>query len=178
MKHLKYDYLRDFINQTDLPNVDEDTLFIFDIDGVFFRGIFDPREILGIISNETLLVFEQILKKKSACWIMTNRLHIFKYFPFIRQLKKTIQKITSVSPSIYSKCSAFLESGSNKYNIIMNARKPAEDSQEVVKRGMTEYKQVLYVGGRDTPFYFTDKELVEEVYKETSLNNITFIEIH
>ena len=177
MKHYKYHSLKDYINKTDLRDIDVNTLFIFDIDGVFFKGIFDPRELLGIISKETSLAFEEILSKKAPCWIMTNRSNLFRYFPFIKQISKSIEKITSTTPNLYSNCSAFLESGSNKSNIVMNARKPAEDSQEVVKKGIRQYDKVIYIGGRDTPFRFTDEELVEKLDGKISLDNLTLIEI-
>lgn len=177
MKSYRYHSLPDYINKTDLENVSAETLFIFDIDGVFFRGVLDPRQIIGVIHDENKKAFESILATQAPCWIMTNRPNVFRHFPYIKQLSSSIEKITSASAGMYSNCSDFLNDRSKMYNIIMNAQKPSEESKAVVKKGMEQFRQVIYIGGRDMPFYFTDAKLVEELAKEVSSDNLTFIEI-
>jgi len=177
MKYLKFSSLSDFISNQDISQYNKNTLLISDIDGVFFRGIFDPREIIGIISKKNITVLEKILLKKIACWIFTNRPAIFKYFSFIRQISDSIKKVTGVTPNIYSKCSHFLEDRSQNYAIIMNAKKPSEQSQEVIEKGIKNFEKVIYISARDLPFYYSDKQLIQKLNKRLNLDKLVFIEI-
>ena len=177
MKKERYKSLQDFVNNYDLSTIDEKSLLIFDIDGVFFKGLFDPREIIGIINMENINAFEKVLSSMAACWIFTNRLSIFKYFPFIKQISKSIKKVTGITPPIYSNCSDFLEARSQKYSIILNAKKPSAESQKVVEEGTSNFKRVIYVSARDNPFYYTDQQLVTKLGKKLNLAKLSFIEI-
>lgn len=177
MQKLKFKSLLDFVNHYGFANIDKETLFILDIDGVFFKNILDPREIIGIISSSNLSAFREILKLKPACWIFSNRPAIFKYFPFINQLAKTIKRITGVRPPIYSNCSEFLSSRSKDFIIILNAKKPNTESQNVVRKGLDLFSSVTYISARDFPFYFTDQELTKELGKNINLDRLTFVEI-
>lgn len=154
-----------------------DTLLIFDIDGVFFKGILDPHEIVGVIDKKVLEIFRQIIEKAGGCWILTNRPNIFKNFPFIQQISEVIQQVTSEPPSMYSKCSEFLEDRSTNFSIILDAEKPSPNSQRVVGLGMSLFDKVIYIGGRDLPVWFTDEMLLKKIEEKISLDNLTFIEI-
>lgn len=177
MKKLRFNSLPDLVNHYDLSQLGPKSLLISDIDGVFFKGVFDPREIFGIIKKENLAAFEQILFQKPACWIFTNRPTIFKYFPFIRQISTSIKKVTGKSPPIYSNCSHFLKARSQNYAIILNAKKPDTESQKVVEQGIAHFEKVIYISARDLPFYYTDQELTEKLDKQ-NLEKLVFIEIN
>lgn len=177
MKKNKYKSLKNFTERYELSNIDKNTLIISDIDGVFFRGIFDPREILGIINKENKRAFEQILSQKCACWLFTNRPTIFKHLPFIRQISTSIKNVAGITPPIYSNCSHFLKERSQNYAIIMNAKKPGEESQKVVEQGIANFEKVIYLSAQDLPFYYTDQQLVEKLKKTPELEKLTFIEI-
>lgn len=177
MKIIKHKSLQHFIQNYNLSQIGKDSLIISDIDGVFFKGIFDPREILGIISPDNLKTLEDLLKTNSALWIFTNRLAIFKYFPFIKQIASSIKKTTGVTPPIYSKCSEFLEDDLKNHAIIMNAKKPSEDSQKVVEKGIANFKNVIYIGSQDVPFFYHDFKLIKILNQKKPTNNLTFVEI-
>jgi hypothetical protein len=177
MKTLKYKSLVEFTRSFDLEQLNKNSLVISDIDGVFFKGIFDPREIIGVISQRNLMAFEKILETQTAFWIFTNRTLLFKKFPFIKQLLRSFKKITSVSPKVYSDCSQYLENELKKYAIVMNAKKPGKDSQKVVEQGISNFKNVIYIGSQDIPFYHNDLTLVQELNKKVDTLNLIYIEI-
>lgn len=176
MKKYKLQSLKEVqntINWQELKNV----LLITDVDGVFFKGIFDPREIIGVISKKNLQIFDKLLKNVDACWILSNRPPIFKYFPFIRQITSSITNATQQTPPLYSDCSTFLEKGLQKYVIILNAKKPSKESQIVVENGLEEFTNVIYIAAQDHPFYFNDKKLINNIANEKKRHFI-YIEIN
>ncbi len=178
MKSYSYKTFENFVQMFDLSEYGEDDLIISDIDGVFFRGIYDPREIIGIISKKNLKVFNTLLNTKCGFWIFTNRLKLFKGFPFIRQLFKILSAYSKKKVEIYTNSLSFLEAKIEKYAIIMNAKKPNQKSQKVVEKGIENYRKIIYIGSQDTPFYYTDKNLLKRLSKKRNLDNLTFIEIN
>ncbi|MFC1780078.1 hypothetical protein ACFLY9_00065 [Patescibacteria group bacterium] len=177
MKNLKFKSFVKFVNSPDFDQITKDSLVISDIDGVFFRGIFDPREIIGVISKRNIKTFEKILETGTAIWIFTNRILLFKKFPFIKQLSRSFKKITSISPEVYSDCSQFLGNELKKYAIIMNAKKPGKESRSVVEKGINNFSTVVYIGARELPFYFNDLKLVSNLSKTVDSEKLTFVEI-
>ncbi len=177
MKINKFKSLNNFVDNYNLKSISKGDLIISDIDGVFFKGIFDPREIIGLIDNKTLKSLERLLKTQASFWIMTNRIHIFRKFPYIKQLSRTVKKITSVKPYIYSNCSKFLEDNIKNYIIIMNAKKPSLESQKVVEKGIANFSKVLYIGSQDLPFFHNDLKLISKVKESTNSKNLEYIEI-
>jgi len=167
----------DFFASDLIKHLDKDTLCIFDIDGVFFRGIHDPREWLGIIKSETLEKFEELLKTGCSCWIMTNRPSIFKNFPFIRQIRTSIEKITKIFPVVFSGSSKFLKKTSFNYAVIMNAGKPKSMSQKVVEEGSRRFQNVYYIAAPETPLWFCDERLLFELNQYADISNVTLIKI-
>jgi hypothetical protein len=177
MKNLNYKSLKKLATSKFIKNLNSKDLIISDIDGVFFKGIFDPRELLGTIDPGTLQAFEKILKTKARYWILTNRMKLFKRFPYIGQISRSIKKITSISPNLYSDCSQFLEDDPQDYSIILNAKKPSEDSVKVVEEGIKNFEKVVYIGSQDLPFYHNDIKLIQEISDELDTSRLTYIEI-
>ncbi|MBN2015767.1 hypothetical protein JW766_02950 [Candidatus Dojkabacteria bacterium] len=179
MKYLKFKTFSNFVTTFDLGQITKDDLMISDIDGVFFKGIFDPREVLGIINQKNLRALEKLLKTNISCWFLTNRIGLFKHFHYIKQLAKTINKVRTIEPNIYSNCSHFLKDRSQNFAIIMNAKKPKEGSQKVIKKGLNEFKKVIYIGSKDWPWIFVDLDVVKNLNNNgNDLKNLTFIEIN
>ena len=178
MRSYQYKSLIEFTEKYDINKLGKNDLIISDIDGVFLNGIFDPREILGVISKENLEAFEKLLKTQTAFWFFTNRWAFFKHFPFIKQLSKSINKTTTITPTIYSNCSQFLEDRLQNYVIILNSMKPWSKSLKVVEKGIESFEKVVYVGAQDTPFYNTDKIVVNKLERSNiNIDNLTFISI-
>jgi hypothetical protein len=177
MNKLIFKSFSDFSHSDLTRSIDKHTLCIFDIDGVFFRGIFDWREWMGIIDKKILVEFETILNKTYAVWVMTNRPALFKIFSFVKQIAKSITKVTNLQPTIYSNCSQFISSRVKNYAIILNARKPSKQSQQVVEQGSKNFKKVFYIAAADLPFYFADEDLLKEIDQRHHLKNVTLIEI-
>ncbi|MDD3647616.1 MAG: hypothetical protein PHS44_03915 [Candidatus Dojkabacteria bacterium] len=177
MKTYSFRSLSDFKSCFDLTAIDQNTLIISDIDGVFFKGILDPREIVGILEKGSLLVLETLLKRKPAIWLFTNRLSIFKRFRFVRQFRTTMQNFTDKELRIFKGSKSFVEQDLVRYALILNARKPGKDSQKVVEKGIENFKKVIYIGAKDLPFYFTDEKLLAIIERNKNLDNLTFIKI-
>jgi len=173
-----YKSLESFIKHFNRNEYDENDLIISDIDGVFFKGIYDPREIIGIISRKNLKLFKTLLETECAFWIFTNRLNFFRKFPFIKQLSKTMSDFSNSKIKIFTSSSDFLDYNNEKYAIILNAKKPKFESQKVVEKGIDDFKKVIYIGSQDTPFYYTDKKLLSLLAKQRPLDDFTFIEIN
>lgn len=179
MKEFRYKSLKEYAESLTSDDFDDRTLIISDIDGVFFRGVFDPREILGIIGKTNISVLESLLSNNPALWLFTNRSYFFRRFPYIRQLRKTIKKTTTINPEVYSDCSSFLIEFKNSMNyaIIMSAQKPDSDSQKVVEKGIQNFRRVIYIAAKDTPFVFPDEELLQRLEEKDDLSRLWFIKI-
>jgi hypothetical protein len=177
MKTLKFKSLQQFAKEYDLSRINKNTLLISDIDGVFFKGIFDPREILGTIHPNVLKAFEKLLSTKAKCWIFTNRMKLFKKFPYIKQITRSIKKITSTTPKFFENCSEFLQNNLPNFAIIMNANKPEEESLKVVEKGTANFSTVIYLGSQDLPFYHNDLRLVQKLSQRINTSNLIYIEI-
>lgn len=177
LKDDQYKSLIEMTRKLDLDELDENTLIISDVDGVFFKGIFDPREIIGLIDDEVLKAFEKLLGTKASFWVFTNRMKLFKTFPYIKQIKRSIKKMTQQKAPLYTSCLKFLENKPQNYIIIMNAKKPGKSSQEVLLRGLELYDKVIYIGSQDLPFYHNDVKLVERIRRKSGTDKLTYIEI-
>lgn len=176
MKNYKLKSLKEVLNTINWQELGKNVLLITDIDGVFFKGIFDPREIIGIISKKSLQTFEELLENFDACWIFSNRLPIFKHLPFTKQISNSINNVAKVTPPIYSNCSSFLDSRSQNYAIILNAKKPSIKSQQVVEKGIGEFSSVVYLGAQDHLFYFNDRKLINKIANRKK-KDLIYIEI-
>lgn len=178
MLKYKYKNLHEFINKFDFNNLSSKDLIISDIDGVFFKSIFDIREIIGIIGNNNINHLEEILKINTSFWVFSNRFSIFRFFPFIKQIIKTIKDITKVNPVLITNYSKFTTNNLPKYYIILNAKKPSLKSQELLSLVLRKFRKVIYISAQDTPFYYTDKLLVDNLTRNENFNNLIFVEIN
>ncbi|MBU0976765.1 MAG: hypothetical protein ABIE03_03145 [Patescibacteria group bacterium] len=177
MKTYSYKSFQDFIDNLDLSLIYQDSLIISDIDGVFFKNIIDPRWILGVLSKESLLSLEALMRQKPAMWLFTNRLSFFKYFPFVRQFRRSVQNLTDSVLKVFTNSNDFLKHKPINYALILNAKKPGSKSQQVVEKGIDNFKKVIYIGAKDLPFYFTDERLLKKLEQKENLDNLTFIKI-
>lgn len=177
MRELQFRSLQQFIKKFDINKIGPKDIVISDIDGVYFKGIFDPREIIGLISKENLESLSRILNTGTMFIFLTNRLKLFKKFPYIKQISRTVKKTTTIRPKLYTNCSDFLDSEQKSYSIIMNAKKPSPESQKIIEYASSNFRKVFYFGSQDLPFYHNDIKLLKKVEKSRALNNLTYIEI-
>ncbi len=177
MKTCLYRTFSSFIKNYNLSKVDKNTLIISDIDGVFFKGIYDIREIIGVMSKNNIKSLKILLKRNSSFWILTNRNKIFRNFPFIQQIKKVLDSASKSNTKIYIGCENFLQDKLKKYALIINSKKPSKASQKVVEKGINNFKNVVYIGSKDTPFINKDFELVNRLDKQLTKKDFTYIEI-
>jgi len=178
MKRFKYKSLKEFANNFDFENFGKEDLIISDIDGVFFKGVYDPREIIGVIKKENLHILETFLKMNCGFWIFTNRKKFFRNFPFIKQLQNTLSNHSQSKVNIFLGSNDYLEHKIQKYAVIINSAKPGNKSQEVVGKGIDNFRKVIYIGSQDTPFFYTDKKLVDNLSKKKDLSKLVFVEIN
>jgi hypothetical protein len=176
MKKMKFASLQDFKNNYDTSDVSKDSLFIFDIDGVFFKP-FSLDWFLGRISNANINAFQEIISKDSACWIFTNRPRILMVFKFMQQLKDALSKFSDQNLQIFKNSYTFLQNKISRFAVIMNARKPSEQSQKVIEKGIKNFKNVIYIAARHIPINYPDKKLIEELEKRIDLTRLTFVDI-
>lgn len=178
MKRLVLKSIKEFVQEEQLKKLNDQTLCIFDIDGVFFNGILDWREIVGIIATDYLEALKKILQTKTRCWIFTNRMSLFRIFPYIKQLKNILSEFAPNQQVMFCKNSnIFLTQKQRDFAVIMNARKPSIHSQKVVEEGINDFKEVFYFSAQDFPIIYSDRKLLDIIEKKTNTDNLTFVDI-
>jgi len=175
MNTLKFHKVEEFLNSIDLNDDLANTLFMFDIDGVFFEGILDPRFWFSSISPVKLSSLAQITNKESNVWIFTDR-HYFGFWgPYKRQLATNLglreQKVEHFEGS-----KVFNQNGTfPKRAFIKNANKPHKESVTVLKNALQKFDKIYYIAAQDLPFVYDDRAVIEAL--GTHSEKLTFVDI-
>jgi len=164
MQKLTYKSLSAFCSSEHLEAIDENTLCILDIDGIFFGGLTDPHFWFSNIKKEYLDELAKIVAKKSNIWIFTDR-NLFGFWgPYKKQLMDTLSEQGRIPVKKYKGSKAFLAKAKDlKRALILSAKKPGEESIHVVEKGLANFLKVFYLAAQDFPLKYDDKDLVEKL---------------
>lgn len=176
--------LEDFLyqNSSFISDIDNSTLCIFDIDGVFFPGLLTKETITETISRSKLMTFKKIIKlncnvlKRPVIWVFTSRPYLLKIFPYFRQLQKCLKP----NLHVFKDSQEFLDTKINLKNnnlIIFNAQKTKEQGINTVKVGLRDFKKVFYFASQDFPWTYPDRLLLDKLSNDYQIEKLTFVDI-
>ena len=164
MKTLSFKKLHDFCESEEFKILNEKSLCILDIDGIFFEGLTDPHFWFSNIKKEYLEELEKIEKTKSNIWIFTDR-NLFGFWgPYKKQLLDVLSENGRINVRKFKGSKEFLDKAKELDKaLIINAKKPGEESQKVLIKGLENFEEVFYFASQDIPFKYDDKTLVEKL---------------
>lgn len=176
MKKIELKSLLKFCESKYFSMLDEKSLCVIDVDGIFFHGLTDPHFWFAKIKKEYLENLEKIAKTKTNIWIFTDR-NLFGFWgPFKKQLCDTLSENGKIVVRKYKNSRDFLKKEKTLFRaIILNAQKPRKDSRKIIQKALAEFEKVIYIASHDTPINYDDETLVESLENDTI--NLYFIDI-
>ena len=173
-KTLEFKDLIDASKSELISKIGDNDLCIFDIDGVFFKNIFDINNLLGRIPDKLISAFKKLTHNSKVIWIFTDRWHILSNYHFANNILKSMKR----DPLIYKSSKDFLNHNDIfSDSIIYGAKKKSLESKEVVKSAVKNFSKVYYFAAQDFPWAYKDKEMLDDLDKIDEFNNLVFVDI-
>lgn len=178
LKSYKYDTIEEFWKDYK-DKVNTKYCIVSDIDSVWFKGLSDWRMWVSRFETEKISLMRQIINSPSSFLLFTNRGMLGRWpGGYISQLRKEFVKD---GLKIYRDSEDFIDSDNfDGTGLIKYGQKPSDFSLEVLKYLLKNYSQVLYIGGQDVPWKYTDEDLFEKAgrnLKQEVADRLTFIDI-
>lgn len=167
MQTLQFKSLKTFNDSDERKNLNPKTLCVFDIDGIFFEGLTDPNFWFSNIKKEYLDELLRVVNTGASIWIFTDR-NLFGFWgPYKKQLSDTLSLDGRIKVPRFKGSGEFLKKAQSfERALIINAKKPGEESVKVIEKALENFKTVYYFGSQDVFFKYDDKSLVEKIKRD------------
>lgn len=168
MNKIIFKSLKEFCDSEHLKNLNPKTVTIFDIDGIFFEGLTDPHFWFSNIKKEYLDELEKVSRTGTNIWIFTDR-NLFGFWgPYKKQLSDVLSVNGRINVRRYKSSGDFLKKAEKLDRVlILNAKKPGEESKKVIIKALENFDTVYYFGSQDIPLKYDDEALVNSIKRDT-----------